>query len=89
MVELVQVHAPASLAGLGLHHMAFFVDSFVDATAELEAAGFNSVLTAKAGSTDFAFHDARKSLGHLIEIYEGSEALRGFYETVRQLHVNR
>ncbi len=89
MVELVHVHAPASLAQLGLHHMAFFVDSFADATDELTAAGFDAVLTAKAGSTDFSFHDARETLGHLIEIYEGSEGLRGFYASVEAAHVNR
>ena len=89
MVELVHVHAPASLAKIGLHHMAFIVDSFADATAELEAAGFGAVLTAKAGSTNFSFHDARETLGHLVEIYEGSEGLRSFYETVRQLHLSR
>ena len=89
MVELVHVHAPESLASDGLHHLAFFVDSFAEATNELEVAGYPAVLTARAGTTDFAFHDARASLGHLIEIYEGSDALRGFYDSIRQMHVTQ
>jgi len=59
MVELVHVHAPAELSWCGAHHVAFFVESFADAQAQLTAAGFPSVLTARAGTTDFAFHDAR------------------------------
>ncbi|MEM7094549.1 MAG: VOC family protein [Actinomycetota bacterium] len=86
MVELVCVHAPAELGGEGLHHLAFFVDSFDQATAELTSAGYPAVLTARAGTTDFAFHDARASLGHLIEIYEGSAGLRDFYAHIRGLH---
>lgn len=88
MVELVCVHAPSELSATGLHHMAFFVDSFTDAQAELTAAGYPAVLTAQAGATDFAFHDARNDLGHLIEIYEGSDALRSFYDTVRGLSLD-
>ena len=85
MVELVHVHAPESLRTTGLHHLAFFVDSFAEASAELTAAGMPQVLRARAGATDFAFHDARPQLGHFIEIYEGSEPLRSFYTHVRTL----
>ena len=83
MVELVAVHDPPTLAGDGgLHHIAYFVDSFGAATAELSALGWPAVLTARAGDTRFAFHDARPELGHLIEIYEGDERLRGLYAMV-------
>jgi len=83
MVELVQVHSPSGLAHVGLHHLAYFVESFSDATVELEAAGYPAALVARAGSTDFAFHDARPALGHYVEIYEDSERLREFYAQVR------
>ena len=88
MVELVQVHAPSLLGGTGLHHLAFFVDSFARASAELEGHGMPAALCARAGSTDFAFHDARSQLGHFIEIYEGSDGLRSFYESRRQAHLD-
>jgi hypothetical protein len=31
---------------------------------------------------EFAFLDARETLGHYLEIYEASAALRGFYRFV-------
>lgn len=82
MVELVAIHDPPSLRSPGLHHAAFFVDSFDEATSELTAAGWPPVLVATAGSTRFAFHDGRADLGHLVEIYEGSAPLRRFYAMV-------
>ena len=89
MVELVAVHDPQSLRSPGLHHAAFFVDSFDEAAAELIAAGWPPVLVASAagGTTRFGFHDARAELGHLVEIYEGSAALRGFYAMVAEAAV--
>ena len=85
MVELVRVHAPVELHHRGLHHMAYFVDSFTTAAAVLAADGMPPVLTARAGDTDFAFHDATASLGHYIEIYEPSDRLVGFYDHIREL----
>ncbi len=82
MVELVAVHDPPGLATVGLHHQAFFVQSFDAATADLAKRGWSCALSAAAGATRFAFHDARAELGHLIEIYEPSDGLVGFYEMV-------
>jgi catechol 2,3-dioxygenase-like lactoylglutathione lyase family enzyme len=97
MLELVQQHttqggalhggAPHVGATRGLHHMAFFVDDMAGVAANLTKAGIPELLHAQvAGSTtEFAFHDARETLGHLIEIYEPTERLRSFYEYVRSL----
>ena len=82
MVELVAVHAPATLAATGIHHLAYFVHSFDEAAEELTANGWPVALTAMAGSTRFGFFDARGDLGHLIEIYEPSPGLLGFYAMV-------
>ncbi|MGI9596101.1 MAG: VOC family protein [Acidimicrobiales bacterium] len=82
MVELVAIHDPPALATDGLHHVAYFVDSFDQAASELGERGWPQVLSARAGPTRFAFHDARPDLGHLIEIYEPSATLRGFYDMV-------
>ena len=35
------------------------------------------------GGAEFAFVDTVSELGHMIEIYERSEGLLGFYEMVR------
>ncbi len=84
MVELVALHDPPELRSTGLHHVAHVVDSYDGATAELTARGWPPVLQATAGSTRFAFHDARADLGHLIEIYPASDTLLGFYRMVAQ-----
>lgn len=34
--------------------------------------------------TQFAFIDASKTLGHMIEVYEGDEGLRSFYAMVKE-----
>jgi catechol 2,3-dioxygenase-like lactoylglutathione lyase family enzyme len=87
MVELVQQHSRPLGAASGIHHCAFFVDDFGAAQQALVAAGFPEVLRARVAgsSTMFAFHDATTPLGHLVEIYEGSERLREFYAYIRSL----
>ncbi len=89
MVELVAVHRPAQLAvtatGVGgLHHVAYFVESFDGASEALSDRGWPRSLVATAGSTRFAFHDARAELGHLVEIYQRAPALQRFYDMVAQ-----
>ena len=91
MVELVCDHTIGESpvrdvvgpGGVGLHHLAFFVDDF-DATADaLTERGWPEALRAETpGGTVFAFHDATPELGHMIEIYEGSGPLRAFYAMV-------
>lgn len=86
MLELICQHdRPADpLVGTsGVHHVAFFVDDFAQATADLSAMGYPEVLYAEAGELPFAFHDARAELGHHVEIYEATDGLRSFYDLVR------
>ncbi len=94
MVELVQVHAaePAGLhaavagRGPGLHHVATFVPDVAAEIERLEALGYPCVLDASTGGgTRFAFLDATARLGHLLEVYEPSEQLLGFYAHVARL----
>jgi hypothetical protein len=86
MVELLCEHHPvADRIGpaSGVHHMAFFVDDVAEAQATLASNGWAEALYAEAGTTAFAMHDARDELGHLIEIYQDSPGLIGFYDMVR------
>ncbi len=87
MVELIQQHDDGNgepLVGTaGLHHVAHFVDDFDAATDALTAAGNRRMLFARTPTgMPFAFHDGAER-GHLIEIYERTPALAGFYELVR------
>ena len=87
MVELVQQHTPSIGAARGLHHCAYFVEDVEAAQLALTEVGYPELLFANVAgsSTAFAFHDARPTLGHLIEIYEGTPRLREFYAYIRSL----
>jgi hypothetical protein len=91
MVELVQLHdvAPASLAsavrrdGQGIHHVTWFAASLEQEQRHLNEAGWPEVLTAATSNgLKFAFHDATKDLGHLVELYEPTDSILGFYGKV-------
>ncbi len=91
MVELIHQHGGDDpvVGSSGVHHVAFFVDTFADAATELIDAGRAEVLYAETASgMPFAFHDARSDLGHLIEIYERSSPLVGFYDMVREASID-
>ncbi len=90
-VELVQFGecTPESLhrrvtADAGIHHMAMFVESLPAEQARLEALGMSCVMRATTpNGLQFAFHDGRAHLGHLVEIYEPAESVLRLYHTVR------
>ncbi len=96
MVELVKDHTvgPSPVAdvvgpgGTGLHHLAYFVDDLATAQSGLCRLGWPEALRAQTPSGfAFAFHDAVGTVGHMIEIYEATPALRGFYTMVREAAV--
>lgn len=92
MVELVCIHqaTPGALAlavgvgHTGIHHVARFVDDIDAEAAYLDATGHPQVLLASTASGQrFAFH-AGGDLAHLLEIYQPSDGLRGFYGRVAE-----
>lgn len=87
MLELLCEHVPAGGTRVGpesgVHHLAFFVDDFAVATSTLTDMDMPRALFAEAGGMPFAFHDARATLGHFIEIYERTPRLAEFYATVK------
>lgn len=90
MVELVQQHddAPSAVRDVyrrgqtGLHHVAHIVEDLAAAEAALLAAGIEQAQSAMAGTTRFVFHDARPELGYMLELYQTSPGLLGFYDLV-------
>lgn len=93
MVELVVQHNaddsalhemfPHGSGREGLHHAALFVDDLEGAIARFEAEGARlAQLSVTAGGTAFAFVDTRASLGHMLELYEPTLQLTGFYDFV-------
>lgn len=91
MVELVQDHGTAPSVvreryapdESGLHHVAYMVTDLDGTVAHLGAYGFPLAMRAVAGETVFCFVDAVATLGHMIELYERSDRLAGFYSMVR------
>jgi methylmalonyl-CoA/ethylmalonyl-CoA epimerase len=69
-----------------LHHIAWAVPpaAVEDLRRELEARGLSEYLSAQLGELDVTFHDASASLGHDLEIHVDSQALRGFFQMVRE-----
>jgi hypothetical protein len=93
MVELVVQHNaddsalhdmfPWGSGKEGLHHAALFVDDLQGEIARFEAEGAPlAQLSVTVGGTAFAFVDTRASLGHMLELYEPTAQLTGFYAIV-------
>ena len=81
----------------GLHHTAIMVDDMKQAIEHFESKGMPLVtscgLTERRSvlaetKIDFAFIDARKLLGHMIEIYRKTDGLEGFYKMIYNASVN-
>lgn len=87
MVELVEEHTPPLMTpGTGLHHVAFMVASLPGAADWCERRGWPELLHAEtATGQEFVFRDARAELGHLVELYEPSDRLTGFYRHIASL----
>lgn len=93
MVELVVQHNadasalhdmfPHGEQAEGLHHAALFVDDLHAQIARFAKEGAPlAQLSVTAGGTAFAFVDTRASLGHMLELYEPTAQLTGFYDFV-------
>ncbi len=93
MVELVVQHNPdpSALHDMfpfgsgkeGLHHAALFVDDLEAEIARFAAEGAPlAQLSVTESGTAFVFVDARDSLGHMLELYQPTPQLTGFYDFV-------
>jgi hypothetical protein len=91
MIELVQQHSenPSVFRDVfaageyGLHHMAYFAPDLDAELTRLRGLGYATAMTAStAFGLRFAFADSLAELGHMLEIYEDSPAMRGFYALV-------
>ncbi|WP_086618836.1 VOC family protein [Erythrobacter tepidarius] len=93
MLELVVQHNPDDSAlhemfphgsgREGLHHAAVFVDDLDAAIARFAAEGAAlAQLSVTQTGTAFAFVDTRAELGHMLELYEPTAQLTGFYDFV-------
>ncbi|MFT5349305.1 MAG: hypothetical protein ACI909_003815 [Planctomycetota bacterium] len=72
--------------GEGIHHAAMFVDSVSEEMRRFKTLGHETVTHyfTRDGNVEVAFVDTRNLYGHMIELYEPTEALTGFYSSVRK-----
>lgn len=97
MMELVQQNndGPSAFRDMYVpgeqvfHHVATFVDDFDAEVARYDALGFEAanIATTEAGGIRFAYIDTRPALGHMVEFYEDTPAIRGFYAMVKDASV--
>lgn len=70
----------------GLHHLALFVDDLDVAVAGFAAQGHQVALdAAMSDGFRYVFIDTVATYGHMLELYEPTAALTGFYRTVREM----
>ena len=89
-IELFEQHcdSPAGMRELiapgQVHHMTWMVEDFDSEFKRLEDMGFSNVWTAqmKKDGKRIGWFDATAVLGTLIEVYEDSNAIRGFYRKI-------
>jgi len=83
MVELVQEHtAPLVPPGSGIHHVAFMVPDLEEARTVATAHGWSEELWATTATGQCFVFARAPELGHLVEMYEPSDRLVGFYRMV-------
>lgn len=95
MLELIQLHEcePASMRAVLEHeqpgqvnHFACFVDDLDAASSALIEQGMPLTMSLSTSSgMAVNFHDARHVVGGILELYVGTEHLRGFYDKVAAL----
>ena len=95
MLEIIQLHEcePASMRAVLEHeapgqvnHFACFVDDLEAASAALVDQGMPLTMSLTSSSgMEVRFHDARHVVGGVLELYVGTEHLRGFYDKVAAL----
>ena len=74
---------PEGTGNQGLHHLAIFVDHLTQSIGQYSERGHETALYAEVeGGTAFAMIDMTKSSGHMLELYEPSKTLVGFYDMV-------
>ena len=94
-MELMQVddagseELRAAFGGAGpvIGHLAWAVSNLDATSAEVAQADMPLLMRANAGDIEFAMHDARHRLGHLLEIHVESPGFVGFFEQVHQASI--
>ena len=73
----------------GFHHTAIFCKDYDAEKKAFEAAGFPIANEFQTSETTFlCYTDTRKALGHMIELYQDHQGVRGMYAMIREAAEN-
>lgn len=67
----------------GFHHIGMVTNDFDRSCAHLTDDGFVKVMGGEFGGYRFAYYDTRAKLGFFLELFEGNEAMRAFFDTIK------
>lgn len=94
-IELIQIHdAPNSVftdrfpngwpsGDDGFHHFGLISDDFDNSCAKLIADDYKKTMWGEFGGYRFAYFDTREKLGFYLEVFEGNEAMRALFDSIK------
>lgn len=65
-----------------MNHAGFLAEDPAAASARLEALGLPLHVYGRNGGNVFYWHDARKELGHFVEVFNNTDIVRRFHSAV-------
>lgn len=96
-IELIQQHSDGHSCyrdiypkgQQGFHHTAIFARDYVEEKTCFVEAGFPVAMEFNLGAdTSICYVDTRPALGHMLEIYQDTPAIRGLYALVKEAAEN-
>jgi catechol 2,3-dioxygenase-like lactoylglutathione lyase family enzyme len=70
------------------HHVGIWADDFDATLAHFDSKGIYAAASGQLGATRYAYVDAKKSLGHMIEIVERTDDIKGFFKSIDKASEN-
>jgi len=67
----------------GFHHLGLISNDFDSSSTRLIADGYPKTMWGNFGGYRFAYFDTREKLGFYLELCEGNEAMRTFFESIK------
>lgn len=68
----------------GFHHVGMISTDFDRTCAKMASEGFEQTISGAFGGYRVAFYDTRKVFGTFYEVFEGNEAMRGFFDRIKR-----
>lgn len=67
----------------GFHHIGLISNDFENSCEKLIADGYQKTMWGDFGGYRFAYFDTREKLGFYLEVFEGNEAMRALFDSIK------